>query len=53
MKNDTILDTLKPLPDGTILALSKFADDNFHVVQMVQFFFDRVENIVGTRENAG
>ena len=39
-----------------ILALSKlkvFADDNFNVIQMVRFFFGRVENILGKGENAG
>ena len=39
-----------------ILALSKmktFLDINFTMAQMVQSFFDRVENIVGKGENAG
>ena len=39
-----------------ILALSKlkvFADDNFNAIQMVRFFFGRVENILGKGENAG
>ena len=45
-----------PLPDENKLPLSKlkaFADDNSNVAQMVQFFWDRVENIVGKGENAG
>ena len=44
------------LPHSTSLDLSKlkaFADDNFKVVQMVHFYFDRVENMVGKGENAG
>ena len=44
------------LPDHKILALSKFKafdNGNFNVAQMVQFFSDRVENIVGKGENAG
>ena len=43
-------------PHVKILDLSKlkaFADDHFEVAQMVQFCFDRVENIVGKGENAG
>ena len=39
----------------TKLDLSKlkaFADDNLNVAQMVQYFFDNEENIVGNRENA-
>ena len=32
--------------------LKAFADDNSNVAQMVQFFCDRAENIVGKRENA-
>ena len=42
--------------DDKILDLSKlkvFADDNSIVAQMVQFFSDRVESIVGKGENAG
>ena len=30
-----------------------FANNHFNIAQMVQFFFDRVENIVGIGENAG
>ena len=33
--------------------LKAFADDNFIVVKMVQFLFDRVENLVDKGENAG
>ena len=47
---------LNPLPDNKILALSKwkaFADNNFSGTQMVQFFSDRVENVVGNGEKAG
>ena len=43
------------LPDSKILALSKlkaFADNNFIVSQMVQFFYCRVEKIVRKEENA-
>ena len=39
-----------------MFALSKlkaFADDNFSLAQMVQFFIDRVENIMGKGEHAG
>ena len=45
-----------PLPDNKILDLSKvkaFADDNFNVAQMVEFFFDGKENIVGEGHSAG
>ena len=41
------------LPDDKILSLSKikaFADDNFSVARKVQFFFYRVENMVGKGE---
>ena len=44
------------LSDDKILHLSKlkaFADDNFSVAQRMQFFCDRVENIVGKGENDG
>ena len=44
------------LPEVTLLAMSKlkaFVDNNFNVAQMVQFFNDQVENIVGQGENAG
>ena len=46
----------RPLPDDKIIALSKlkaFASNNIIVGQMVQFLFDRIENIVGKGENAG
>ena len=44
---------LNPVPDYSILALSKlkaFADDHIYKAQMVQFL---AENIVGKGENAG
>ena len=44
------------LPHGKILDLSKLkaiADDYFSVAQVVQFFSDRVENVVGKGEHAG
>ena len=47
---------INPLPDDKSSLLSKlkaFADENFNVVQMMQFFYDRVKNIVGKGENAG
>ena len=47
--------TLTFLPYSRILDLSKlkaFAYDNFIVTQIKQFFFDRVENILG-KDNAG
>ena len=46
----------RPLPDCKVLASSKlkaFADDNVIMAEMVQSFFDKVENIVGKGENAG
>ena len=46
---------INPLPYTRILDLSKskaFAYDNFIVTQNKQFFFDRVENILG-KDNAG
>ena len=51
--NQTI--PIYPLTDNKVLAISKlkaFADDNFSVAQMVQFYSDRVKN-VGKGENAG
>ena len=33
--------------------LKAFADDNLNVAKMMEFFFDRLENIVGIGENAG
>ena len=45
------------IPQDEILALHKlkaFVDDNkFVLAQMVQFLFDRIENIVGKGEGAG
>ena len=46
---------INPFSDK-ILARSKFrasANDNFDVAKIIQFIFDRVENIVGKGENAG
>ena len=43
-------------PNYKILDVSKlkaFADDKLNVAQMMTYVFDRVENIVGKRENAG
>ena len=48
--------SFNPFPEDRILPFSKlklFADNNFIVAQTVQFFCDRVENIVGKGENAG
>ena len=48
--------SVKPLADDKIFAESKlkaFADNNFSVVQMVQFFPDQVENIIEKGDNAG
>ena len=33
--------------------LKELADDNFYLVQIMIYVFDRVENIVGKGENAG
>ena len=33
--------------------MKAFADDSLNVVQIMEFAFDRVENIVGKGENAG
>ena len=33
--------------------LKAFADDKFQFDEMMQFFFDRVGNVVGKGENAG
>ena len=47
---------MNPTTDDKMLALSNFtafADNNFKVAAMVQFLFDRVENIVVKGENAG
>ena len=46
----------KAIQDDKVLALPMLkavADDNFILVQFVQFFFDWVENIVEKWENAG
>ena len=46
----------KGLPNDKNVDLSKlkaFADDNLNVAEMMGFVFDREENIVGKRENAG
>ena len=43
------------LPNDKILGQSKFkalVDDNFNVYQKLKFALGRVENIVGTGENA-
>ena len=37
----------------TLSKLKAIADDSFNVAQVMQFFFDRRENIVGKGENAG
>ena len=42
--NDKILDWFK---------FEAFADDNLKVIKMIIYVLDRVENIVGKRENAG
>ena len=44
LQNDKILDVTK---------LKAFADDKINVAQMMISVFDRVENIVEKRENAG
>ena len=47
---------VKSLTDDKILALSKlkeFADNNLSVAQLVQFYYERVENMVGKGENVG
>ena len=44
------------LPNDKIQDQSKlkaFADNNFNVALVVQFFLDKIENIVGKGENAG
>ena len=42
------------LPNDKILPSSTlFVENNFRMVDMVQFFFDRIENIVEKGENAG
>ena len=33
--------------------IKSFATDNLYVAQMMIYFYDRVENIVGKGENAG
>ena len=45
-----------PLPNDNILdwsSLKAFADDKLKMVQMLEFFLDRVENFAGKGENAG
>ena len=47
--------SFNPYPDNLILALSKlkaFTDNNISVAQMIWFFLDRVENILGERKEA-
>ena len=51
-----VWERVNPLPEAKILAMSKlkaFAEDNFIVKKMVQFFLDWIQNIVGKAENAG
>ena len=46
---------VNPLQDNKMLALSTLtalAHDIFNVAQMMQFSFDKIENIVGKGENA-
>ena len=53
--SDIIL-CLNPLPNSKILDRSKlktFANKTLNVVKTLKFLFDRVENTVGKRENAG
>ena len=43
---------MNSLPNDKILVLSKseaFADNNLNSIQMMEFFFNRVENIFGKR----
>ena len=52
------LERVNPIPDNTILNLHKAtasADENFNMVQMMQFFFYREENneVGNTKKNAG
>ena len=51
-----VLSFFNSLPNNNISDLPELkalADDNFRVVQMMQFSSDRVENTVGKGENAG
>ena len=55
--NDNILDLSKfnSLPNDKILDWSKFkglANDKINVAQNLNFIYERVENILGTGENA-
>ena len=46
---------INPSPNDKFLhsfKLKAAADDNFNIFHRVQFFFDRVKNIVGKGENA-
>ena len=50
-----VLVRINPLPNDKVLdwfKLKAFADDNVEFAKVVIFVFDRVENIVGKRENA-
>ena len=50
-----MLKQCNPFPNNKILDLSSwkaFADDKMTVAKMMIYVFDRVENIVGKRENA-
>ena len=54
--NTKLEPVLNPLPDDKILDWSKlkaFADDNLKAAKMMISLYDRVENIVGKKENAG
>ena len=54
-KQKRYLICINPLPNNTILPLTKlkaFADNNFYFAKMVQFFFERIENIIGKGKNA-
>ena len=56
MKNQTICFLVNPFPNDRILDMTKlkaFADDKLNVAKMMMYLFNRVENTVGKRENAG
>ena len=52
----TALRPVNTLPNDKSLNLSKlkaYADEKLNILQMIEFVFDRIENIVGKGENAG
>ena len=56
VQNFAVWERVNSLPNNRISDLSKFksfADDKLKVIQIVKFVLDKIEDIVGKKENAG